>query len=133
MRMYVLAVALLVLAFCPAGVSAAEVSSDKMLLDWQTSKVWLSNGELCVAGTFTNKRDDLTVTKLNDFHVKIFFTKEDGSAYQFEGRPIKLPMCKIPASGTKKLTLNFGKFDGQWKSWVTSQTYVFTYINGSRW
>lgn len=133
MRKAFFLLAALFLLICPAIASAAEVSSDKMLLDWQTNKIWLNHGALCVAGTFTNQRKDRTVTKLNDFLLKVTFEKEDGSVYQFVGRPVKLPLCKVPAGGTKKLTLNFGSFDGAWKSWVTTQQYTFTYVSGSRW
>lgn len=133
MKKYFLLLTLLLALMCPAFASAAETSSDKMILDWQTSKVWMNGENLCVAGTFVNKRGDLTVTKLNDFLIKITFTRDDGSEYQYVGKPVKLPMCKVLPNGTKKLTLNFGKFTDTWKNWVTSQTYTFTYINGARW
>jgi len=42
-------------------------------------------------------------------------------------------MCKVPAGETKRLTLNFGAFEGQWKTWSTEQNYAFSYINGARW
>ena len=64
-----------------AVVSASDVSSNKMILEWKTSKIWLNNGELCIMGDFTNRRSDLTVTKLNSFIVKIMFNKSDGSKY----------------------------------------------------
>ncbi|WP_314905131.1 hypothetical protein [Selenomonas artemidis] len=112
---------------------AAEVSGDSMMLEWTTTKVWLSGGDLCVSGTFENRRDDITVTALNDFTMQITFTRADGTTYQFIGTPKRLPMCKVPAGETKRLTLNFGSFEGQWKTWVTEQNYEFSYINGARW
>lgn len=112
---------------------AAEVSSDKMILDWTTSKVWVNGGELCVTGTFVNKRSDLTITKLNDFIMRVTYTDKNGEQKQFTGRPVKFPLCKIPANGSRKLNLNFGKFaDESVGNWVTAQTYTFTYINGAR-
>ena len=111
---------------------AAEVSSDKMILEWNTSKVWISGENLCVNGTMTNKRDDLTITKLNDFVIRISFTDEDGQKRIFTGKPLKLPICKIAANASRKLSFNFGKYDHSIKDWVTSQEYTFTYINGAR-
>lgn len=125
-------VVLLVLLSPSAGFSA-ETSSDQRMLEWTSEKVWVTNGCLCVTGTFVNKRNSLTVTKLNDFVMAITFTKEDGSKYQFIGKPAKLPLCKIPPGGIKQLTLNFGTFDGTWKNWITTQQYVFSYVNGARW
>lgn len=130
-KIYLLA-AMLLLLLCPSFAAASEVSSDKMIMDWTTSKVWMVGENLCIRGTFVNKRSDLTVTKLNEFNVRITFTKEDGTEYQFVGQPVKLPMCKVLPSGSKALTLNFGKFDGTWKKWVTAQDFVFTYIDGAR-
>lgn len=129
-----LAVALFAcLAPCFFASAASVRSSDTMILDWRTEKVWTDGGDLCVKGTFTNKRGDLTITKLNDFVMQITFTKDDGSKYQFICRPEKMPLVKIKANGRRTVTLNFGPFDGAWKDWVTTETYVFTYINGARW
>lgn len=111
---------------------AAEISSDKMILEWNTAKVWISGGNLCVNGTMTNKRDDLTITKLNGFVMRISFTDENGKPQVFTGRPIKLPICKIAANASKKMTFNFGKYDHSINNWVTSQEYTFSYINGAR-
>lgn len=130
-KVYVI-LALLLCVLFPYTASASEVSSDKMILEWYSRKVWLQGGELCVTGEFINRRNDVTITKLNDFEIRITFKREDGTEYQFTGRPKKMPMCKIPARGSKKLILNFGPFTGTWKSWVTGQDYVFTYINGAR-
>ena len=49
------------------------------------------------------KRGDLTITKLNDFVMQITFTKDDGSKYQFIGRPEKMPLVKIKANGGQSL------------------------------
>ena len=96
-RIFMLLTLILAL-MCPA-LASAEVSSDKMILDWTTSKVWVNGGE----------------------------------RKQFLGRPVKFPICKIPANGSRKLNLNFGKFaDESVGNWVTAQTYTFTYINGAR-
>lgn len=113
--------------------SAAEISSDKMILEWNTNKIWINHGELCVMGEFKNHRNDLTVTKLNSFTARIIFTRDDGSRYEFIGSPVKIPLCKVLSNGTKRMSFNFGSFNGEWKSWVTEQNYNFTYISGSRW
>lgn len=113
---------------------AAEMSDDKMTLDWTTSKVWMVGDELCAQGTFVNKRDDLRITEINDMTMRFVFTKEDGSKLEHIAKPKTLPLCKIPPNGSKKLTLNFGKFDGgHWKKWLTTQEYVFSYQEGMRW
>ena len=130
-KIYFILTLLLVLV-CPTFASAAEVSSDKMILDWNTSKVWVSGGDLCVSGTFVNKRSDLTITKLNDFAIRVTYTDENGEQKQFTGRPVKLPLCKIPARGSRKLNFNFGKFTHAVNNWVTAQEYTFSYINGAR-
>lgn len=130
-KIYFILTLLLVLV-CPTFASAAEVSSDKMILDWNTSKVWVSGGDLCVSGTFVNKRSDLTITKLNDFVIRVTYTDENGEQKQFTGRPVKLPLCKIPARGSRKLNFNFGKFTHAVNNWITAQEYTFSYINGAR-
>lgn len=133
MKRIFLLVTLVLALMCPALAGAAEVSSDKMILDWTTSKVWVNGGELCVSGTFVNKRSDLTITKLNDFVMRVSYTDKDGQAKQFVGKPVKLPMCKIGAGSSRKLNFNFGKFDSEAiNNWLTTQTYTFTYINGAR-
>lgn len=127
---------LFLLGFCflPfAHASAATQSDDTMILDWRSEKVWLDKGNLCVRGTFTNKRSDLTITKLNDIELTITFDKSDGSRETFIGKPAKLPMLKIPAGGSKTVTLNLGSYEGKWTNWNTEEYYVFTYINGVRW
>ena len=96
-------------------------------------KVWMEHGELCVRGTFYNRRSDLTVTKLDEMILQITFTGTDGKTFQFIGHPKRLPMLKLPANGSKKVTFNFGPFSGEWKDWATKEDYSFSYINGSRW
>ena len=125
--------AIFALFLIPAVADGAERSSDTMILDWSTDKVWMDHGNLCVRGTFYNKRSDLTITKLNDMSMKITFTKADGSSEVFMGKPQKLPMLKILAGGSKTVTLNFGPYQGTWARWSTEQEYDFTYINGARW
>lgn len=116
------------------GAQAATQSSDTMILDWKAQKAWVDNGELLVRGTFTNKRNDLLITKLDDFVIQITFTKSDGSKYQFVGPITKKPMLRLPAGKSKTVTLNFGKFDGTWRDWVSTESYVFTYNDSSaRW
>lgn len=133
MKRVFLLITLLLVLMCPALAGAAEVSSDKMILDWTTTKVWVNGGELCVSGNFVNKRSDLTITKLNDFVIRVSYTDKDGQQKQFTGRPVKLPLCKIGAGGSRKLNFNFGKFDSEAiNNWLTTQTYTFTYINGAR-
>lgn len=133
MKKVFLLLTLLLALMCPALAGAAETSSDRMILDWTTSKVWVDGGDLCVTGTFVNKRSDLTITKLNDFVMRVTYIDKNGEKKQFTGRPIKFPLCKIAANGSRKLNLNFGRFaDDTVGNWVTSQMYTFTYINGAR-
>ena len=61
---------------------AAETSSDTMILEWNTYKVWKDGDNLCVSGEFKNLRNDLKITKLNDFTSIITFTHKDGTTYQ---------------------------------------------------
>ena len=129
----VLCIALLLMLCSVSRGMATEISDDHMMLEWTTSKVWISGGELCVAGDFENLRDDITVTALNEFSIRITFTRDDGTTYEFTGMPKHLPMCKVPAGGKKRLTFNFGPFDGHWKTWLASEDYIFSYINGARW
>lgn len=133
MKRVFLLITLLLALMCPALAGAAEVSSDRMILDWTTSKVWVNGGELCVTGSFVNKRSDLTITKLNDFVMRVTYVDKDGTKKQFTGRPVKLPLCKINASGSRKMNFNFGKIEAEaTNNWVTAQEYTFTYINGAR-
>lgn len=117
----------------PVISEAAERSSDTMIMDWKTDRVWIDHGDLCVRGTFYNKRNDLTITKLNDMSIAVIFTQADGSKTTFVGKPKKLPMLKIPAMGSKTVTLNFGSYNGTWSKWNTEEEYDFTYINGAQW
>lgn len=133
MKRLFLLIVMLFIMMVPALGLAAEQSSDKMILEWNTNKVWISGEDLCVTGTFVNKRNDVTITKLNDFVIRLTYEKVDGTQAQFIGRPVKLPICKIGAGKSKKLNFNFGKFNEQAvNNWVTAQDYVFTYINGAR-
>ena len=85
-RIFMLLTLILAL-MCPA-LAGAEVSSDKMILDWTTSKVWVNGGELCVTGTFVNKRNDVAITKLNEFIMRVTYTDKNGERKQFLGRPV---------------------------------------------
>ena len=114
------------------SVHAAEQSSDPMVLEWTTTRVWISKGELCAAGQFVNHREDIMVTGLNAFTMEITFHRADGSSDTFVGSPKQLPLCRIPAGGTRRMTLNFGPFDGQWKSWTTQEVYTFSYVDEMR-
>ncbi len=134
MRKWVAALAVIFLfLWLPMNAQAAETSSDTMILGWSTNKVWLDHGNLCIRGTFYNKRNDLTVTRLNSMTMKITFGKPDGSKSVFVGGPAKLPMLKIGAGGSRSVTLNLGPYEGTWSSWNTDEEYEFTYIPGSRW
>ena len=132
-KWFAVIVAVFLFLWLSPGVQAAEISSDTMILDWSTNKVWIDHGNLCVRGTFYNKRSDLTVTKLNSMTMKIIFTKSDGSKSEFSGKPGTMPMLKIGAGGSKTVTLNFGPYEGTWSSWNTDEYYEFSYIPGSRW
>ena len=132
-KWFTVIVAVFLFLWLSPGVQAAEISSDTMILDWSTNKVWIDHGNLCVRGTFYNKRSDLTVTKLNSMTMKIIFTKSDGSKSEFSGKPVKMPMLKIGAGGSKTVILNFGLYEETWSSWNTDEYYEFSYIQGSRW
>ena len=67
---------------------AAEISSDKMILEWNTAKVQISGGNLCVNGTMTNKSNGLTIIQLNDFIMRVTYTDKDGQQKKFIGRPV---------------------------------------------
>lgn len=131
-KLFVAMVMLLAMAISSVCM-AAEISDDKMSLDWTTSKVWMVGDELCAQGTFVNKRGDWRITEINDFTMTFVFTKEDGTKYAHVAKPKMIPICKIAPNGSKKITLNFGKFEGVWKKWVTKQEYVYSYQEGMRW
>ena len=83
MRKWLLAFAALIFSLCLSHMAfAAEHSADTMILDWRTEKVWMEHGELCVRGTFYNRRSDLTVTKLDEMILQITFTGTDGKTFQ---------------------------------------------------
>ncbi len=113
--------------------AAAMQSSDTMILEWRAEKMWIDKGNLCLRGTFTNRRSDLAITKVNAFETRITFTRADGSKYQFIGQPTKMPLMKISANGSRTVTLNLGPFEDTWKDWVATEDYTFTYITGKRW
>ena len=125
----VMTIAMIISSVC----MAAEISSDKMSLDWTTNKVWMVGDELCAQGTWVNKRADWRITEINDFTMQFVFTKDDGTKYVYIAKPKELPLCKIGQNGSKKITLNFGKFEGTWKKWVTKQDYTYSYQEGMRW
>ncbi len=131
LKKYISVFCLLVTLLIPNFVFAAEISADTMILDWKTQKVWKDGDNLCISGTFENLRDDLKVTKINDFTVLVTFTQKDGKKYQVVRQPEKIPMCKIAPNSSKKVVFNLGKFDGEWSSWNTEQYYTFFYINGA--
>lgn len=134
MKRLVLVLVVLCSIFVSAIGLAAEVSDDKMTLDWTTSKVWMVGDELCVQGTFVNKRGDLSITKINEMTMRFVFTKDDGTKVEHVAKATKYPLCKIPPNGSKKLTLNFGKYaGGPWHKWLTTQDYVYSYQEGMRW
>lgn len=132
MKRILLMVVMLLMLVVPSSF-AAEVSSDKMILEFESNKVWMVKDELCVSGTFTNKRSDLTIMALKEMTMKFIFTREDGSTYEYVASPVKYPLCRIPAGASKKVNLNFGKFNDTWHKWVTNQVYVFTYREGVTW
>lgn len=84
---------------------AAETSSDTMILEWKTYKVWKDGENLCMSGEFENLRNDLKITRLNNFTAIITFMNNDGTSYQYIGQPEKMPMCKIAPNSKKELLL----------------------------
>lgn len=131
MKKWIVAI-LLVLTACliPAlTANAATQSSDTMILDWTPKKVWVDKGDLIMRGYFYNQRSGVRITKVNEFTVKITFTRADGSKYQFIGKPKSIPFIKLGPYASKTVTFNFGKFDDTWKEWVADEDYVFTYID----
>lgn len=126
MRKFLLA--LLFSLFWTVSCFAAEVSSDTMILEWTTTKVWVNKGELCMSGTFKNYREDIVITELNNFTTKIIFTGENGEQFIFTGSPKKIPICRINGKTTKAINFNFGSFDHKFKKWLTDEEYSFTYV-----
>lgn len=53
-RLFLLVTLLLVLV-CPAFAGAAEISSDRMILVWTTSKVWINSGCIQSIGIYGTK------------------------------------------------------------------------------
>lgn len=133
MKKVLLIFTMLLALVLPLGCFAAEVSNDKMICEWTSSKVWIDKGELLAMGDFRNKRDDLTINKINDIRMKFLFQRHDGSTYVYYAKPKKIPFCKLAAKGNKKATLNFGKFDDTWSKWVTNAEILFTYTEGITW
>ncbi|MDY6350826.1 MAG: hypothetical protein SPL62_10080 [Selenomonas sp.] len=134
MKKWVLAVLFAaVCLFVPQLASASEVSSDSMLMEFEAQKVWMDKGNLCVRGTFYNKQDDITITKLNDMELHILLQKKDGTEASVSKKPVKLPMLRIGGGGSKTVTLNLGPYDGNWDTWMVDSDCVFTYISGASW
>lgn len=131
-KYFILMVAILTLAISNLCM-AAQVSNDKMLAEWTTTKVWMVGDELCARGRFENKQSDFLITKLNQVEMKFVFTREDGSVYVYTANPKKIPFCKVPPRSSKDLTLNFGKFSDTWKKWVTTAYCEFTYQQNVGW
>lgn len=129
LKKHIYIIFLLLLVF-PTITYASERSSDTMILEWKTYKVWKDDEDLCITGEFENLRDDLKITKLNNFTAIITFKDNDGNSYQYIGKPEKLPICKIAPNSKKHITFNLGKFDGIWSSWNVETMYNFSYING---
>ena len=127
MKKYPIICITLIIVMMASFVYAAEKSSDKMILEWTPEKIWLNKNELIMEGEFTNKRRDLSITRLDEFVTVITFTGNDGSSYEFIGKPKKMPLLKIDGTGSKKVTFNFGQFDGAVNKWETSEVYVFTH------
>ena len=133
-KLFLACLFLLGLCFLPfAHASAATQSSDMMILEWRAEKAWIDKGDLCLRGTFTNKRKDLSITKIDQFVTEITFTRADGSKYQYVAMPTKMPLVKISAGGARTVTFNLGHFEDTWKDWVATEDYTFTYITGKRW
>ena len=86
---------------------AAETSSDTMILEWKTYKVWKDGENLCMSGEFENLRNDLKITRLNNFTAIITFMNNDGTSYQYIGQPEKMPMCKIAPNSKKRITFKY--------------------------
>ena len=114
MKRQVCIIFLLLIMIFPTVSFAAETSSDTMILEWKTYKVWKDGENLCMSGEFENLRNDLKITRLNNFTAIITFMNNDGTSYQYIGQPEKMPMCKIAPNSKKRITFNLGKFDGNW-------------------
>ncbi len=132
MKKWILAIVLGILCLVvPTMASAAEKSSDTMILDFEADKIWMDKGDLCMRATFYNKRHDLTITKLNDLTVTINFKQKDGKVLVYTAKPKKKPMMKLNAGASKSVMMNLGPFSGDWDGWTADAEYTFTYISGS--
>lgn len=133
MKKWILMVmAALLLFLVPAVASAAEKSSDTMILDFSADKIWIDKGDLCMRAKFTNKRSDLTIRKLDDLTVHINLYTHDGKVVQYAAKPKKRPMLKLNAGASKTVLMNLGPYSGEdWKDWTADAEYVFTYVYGS--
>lgn len=47
-KWFAIIAAVFLFLWLPIGAQAAEISSDTMILDWSTNKVWIDHGNLCV-------------------------------------------------------------------------------------
>lgn len=107
---------------------AAETSTDKLVLTWNTEKVWMDKGNLCMQGTFRNTRSDINITALNHFVTRITFTRSDGKKEAYTCEPLQLPTCNIPAGGSRRMSFKLGAYTGgPWSKWVTEEEYLYTY------
>lgn len=59
MKRQVCIIFLLLIMIFPTVSFAAETSSDTMILEWKTYKVWKDGENLCMSGEFENLRNDL--------------------------------------------------------------------------
>lgn len=126
---WIICVLLLMVGMLGIGATAYadELSDDKLELEYTPSKVWKSGKNLCMTGTFTNRKSTMLVVKIKSFNPNITFKKADGTTFEFNKGPIKFPLCTINPGARKTLTYNFGEFNEEWHSWVADPDYVYQY------
>ena len=81
MKRQVCIIFLLLIMIFPTVSFAAETSSDTMILEWKTYKVWKDGENLCMSGEFENLRNDLKIARLNNFTAIITWSLGNESGY----------------------------------------------------
>lgn len=104
---------------------ADEMSDNKLELVFTPTKLWKSGNNLCLTGTFHNKKANMFVVKIKSFDPNITLKKADGTEVKFHGQPIKFPFCTLKPGDKKTVTYNFGEYREEWHTWYSDPNYVY--------